>query len=114
MLLYQYVVLISEKVSKDDLIKAREEYGDYVKIVVDVETGALTIGGEWHADGEKLLLNQGSRQSNLWGGGVSLKTGEIDYTALINIRAKLNPSHVIMDEAIRGKFDKVVKEKLSL
>lgn len=108
------VVLIKDKVVPDDLVKAKEDYGEYVKIVVDLETGMLTIGGQWHADGEKILLEAGSQQSSLWGGGVDLKTGKIDYTAMINIRPDTNPSHVVMSEDLRKKIDEIIKAKLNL
>lgn len=108
------VVLIKNKVTPADLAKAKEDYGEYVKVVVDLETGMLTIGGQWHADGEEILLEVGSKQSNLWGGGVDLKTGKIDYTAMINIRADINPSHVVMSADIRDKMDSIIKTKLNL
>ena len=38
-----------------------------VKYVVDVERGVVAIGGELHADAEQVLLEQGSRQADLWG-----------------------------------------------
>ena len=74
----------------------------------------MALGGQWHADGEKLLLDEGSRQSNLWGGGIKLTTKIIDYTSLINIRGQVNPSHVIMDAKIRALFDQIVKGKFAL
>ena len=112
--IFMAVNLIKGKVAHTDLVKAQEEYDEYIKIVVDIETGLMTIGGEWHADGEKLLLENGSKQDNIWGGGMNLKTNKIDYTALINIRSKDNPSHVIMDKKVRDKFDKIVKNKFNL
>ena len=90
-------VLIRDKVTDQDLAKAKEDYGDYIKVVVDVETRVMAIGGQWHADGEKLL-----------------PTKTIDYTALINIRAQVNPSHVIMDAKIRQVFDQIIKDKFTL
>ena len=107
-------VLIRDKVNKDNLNQAKKDYGDYIKLVVDIKTKLMTIGGEWHADGEKLLIADGSRQSDLWGGGINLKNNKIDYTALINIRGQTNPSHVIMDVKIREEFDKIIQEKLDL
>ena len=42
-------------------------FGDLVKAVVDIEQGAMAIGGGMHADEEAVLLDQGSRQRDLWG-----------------------------------------------
>lgn len=109
------VVVVGKKVTKQDLVKAREDYGDFLKIVVDIETGAMTIGGEWHADGEQTLLRQGSQQKNLWGGGINLKTKKIESVALINIRPRLNnDSQEILDTRIREKFIKIAKQKFNL
>lgn len=114
-LLQMGVVLISQIVKDEDLKTAREEYGDYVKVVVDVETGAMTIGGEWHADGEKLLIEGGSKQNNLWGGGVDIKEGKIETIALINLRPNQgNNSQDILDQEARKKFIKMVKAKFNL
>ena len=46
---------------------AREQFGDFVKAVVDVARGLMAIGAELHADEEALLLEQGSHQADLWG-----------------------------------------------
>ena len=78
------VVIVKELVTESDLARMKEEYDNYVKIVVDIENSILAAGGEWHAAAEKALLNWGSVQQNLWGGGLDLETGEVDYISLIN------------------------------
>ena len=104
------VVVVEEKISAEQLEKAKEDYGEYVKVVVDIDKKILSAGGEWHADGEKVLLEQGSRQDDLWGGGVDLKTGDIDYVSLINTRPRLNSSQEVSDEKIR----KVMREVMGV
>lgn len=42
-------------------------FEDMVKLVADVERGVAAIGGELHADAEAVLLQDGSRQADLWG-----------------------------------------------
>ena len=64
-------------------------FEDMVKLVVDVERGAVAVGGEMHADAEQVLLDQGSRQADLWGANYYPGRGPdgcLEYTALINIR----------------------------
>jgi hypothetical protein len=68
---------------------AGEQFGDFVKAVVDVERGAMAIGGELHADEEALMLEQGARQADLW--GINLypdrTPGElIEFDSMINVR----------------------------
>lgn len=48
-------------------MKGRLAFGDMVKVVVDLERGVLSLGGEPQADGEGLLLLDGSRQAERWG-----------------------------------------------
>ena len=64
-------------------------FEDMVKYVVDVERGIVAVGGEMHADAEQVLLEAGSRQTDLWGANYYPGRGKdacIEYTALINIR----------------------------
>ena len=66
-----------------------------------------------HFDEEKVLLEDGSKQENLWGGGLDVQTKEIDYNSIINLRPNQeNPSRDILSKEIRQKFDNIVKEYL--
>lgn len=104
-------ILVEDKVDAKILEAAGEDYGEYLKVVVDVSTFEMTVGGRWHADGEKILMENGSRKENIWGGGVDLVTRELDFDALINIKPMINPTHVILDENIRKAFTEIVKKK---
>lgn len=109
------VILLTEKVTDEQIKLAAEDYfEEYIKIVVDIETGAMTIGGEWHADGEKILLANGSHQANLWGGGLRLANKQIDFNSLINTRPGFNKSQEILDPKIREIFERFVKDKFEL
>jgi hypothetical protein len=102
------VVIINELVTEEDLQIAKEDYGDYIKWVADIGLGILAIGGEYHADAEEVLMKSGSKQSELWGGGLDLTTGELDFIALINIRPGINKNHTIQDQAVRDRVEKIV------
>jgi hypothetical protein len=109
------VVLLKGIVNPTDLIKASEDYGDYIKVVVDVERGLVAIGGEWHADAEKVLIEEGSLSKNIWGGGIDIKTKNIETVALINLKPELkNNSQEILDPEIRDRFISIVKEIFGL
>ncbi|MFC1790751.1 DUF5674 family protein [Patescibacteria group bacterium] len=106
---------IEAKIKPEDLETARQDYGDFVKITLDLEIGQMVIGGQWHADGEKILLNFGSQQENIWGGSIDLATKQIDTIALINIRPKQNNnSQEILDPKLKKHFVKVVQRKFKL
>lgn len=60
-----------------------------LKFVVDIQRHCLSVGGEMHSDGESVLLANGSRQSDLWGGNLypwNPPEGRIEFTSFINIR----------------------------
>ena len=82
-------------------------FEDMVKYVVDVERGLIGLGGEMHSDAEHLLLEDGSRQADLWGANYYPGRGRegcIEYTSLINIRpAAGNRSMEIQDPALRER-----------
>lgn len=68
---------------------AQARSGDMVKAVVDVARGVMAVSGELHSDEEALLLDDGSRQPDLW--GINLYPGEsgqdwIEFDSMINVR----------------------------
>jgi hypothetical protein len=82
-------------------------FEDMVKYVVDVERGVAAVGGELHADAEALLLEDGSRQQDLWGANYYPGRGPdacIEYTSLINLRpAQGNRSMEVEDSEVRER-----------
>jgi len=90
-------------------------YEEMMKIVLDVKRGILAVDGELHADLERILMEQGSAQEDLWGANVYPVKGMghpefIEYTALINIRPSAgNRSIKISDETIRDKVQHIVE-----
>lgn len=108
------IVIVEEAITSEQLKLASEEYPHYIKVVVDVERGILAAGGEWHADAEAVLLKGGSRQVNLWGGGLDLITNEIEFTSLINTRPGLSSSQEVLDLATRSKMEEIIRKLFGL
>lgn len=107
------ILIIRQKATAEEIKKMAEDFDGYIKVVVDAEQGILAGGGERHFDAEQILLDNGSDQENLWGGGLDLETKEIDYNSVINLRPRQgNPSRDILSKETRRKFDKIVKELL--
>lgn len=107
--------IIREPVSRAELGGlAQRQFGDLVKAVVDVRQNIMAIGGELHADAEALLIEQGSRQEDLW--GINLYPGKseaewIEFNSIINVRpGQRNPSRGVGDPAIRSRIAEVVKK----
>ena len=82
--------IVSAPITRDELrVIAGQQFGDFVKAVVDVQGGVMAIGAELHADEEALLLEQGARQADLW--GINLypdRTDDelIEFDSMINVR----------------------------
>lgn len=108
------MILIIEKPATEQQRKQMaEDFSGYIKVVVDIEKGILAGGGKKHVDAEQVLLEYGSRQKNLWGGGLDLESKEIDYNSMINIRpGQKNFSREVMSEDLRKAFDRVINKLL--
>ena len=98
------LVILSGQVTDQDIEKASSDYPSYVKITIDIANELVVIGGEYHFDAEQELLKKGSKQENIWGGGLDLITKNLETIAMINVRAKLNPSQDIKSQATKEKF----------
>lgn len=91
--------------------KISEDFDGYVKVVIDIAKGIVAAGGKRHVDAEQLLFAQGSKQENLWGGGIDLETGAIDFDSMINIRpAQGNSSREVLSGEIRAKMEMLIKK----
>lgn len=105
--------IITQSISKSELdILAQEVFGNMVKGVVDLEREVMALGGELHADEEAVLLQDGSKQENLWGINIypdkSLDHA-IEFDSMINIRpSNNNYSRDIKDPDIQKKIVRIV------
>ncbi len=96
-------VKVRSKIDQETLKKIAADLKGYIKVIVDIRRRILAAGGEKHVDGERLLLKDASLQEDLWGAGLDLETGEIDFDSLINLRPTQNRSREILNEEIRKK-----------
>ena len=99
----------------DDLREiAKNQFGDFVKAVVDIQKNVMAIGGELHADEEALLIEQGSSQENLWGINLYPEKPEeewLEFNSMINIRpSQDNRSRSVENQATREKIKEVVNQ----
>ncbi len=108
------MIFCAERLTAEEIRNLKEQFGPYVKVTADIDKGWVVIGGGLHADGEKLLLDKGSRQDNIWGGGVDLENKLVDTTAVLNLRPKLgNESLEIIDISRREAFINLIKNFFS-
>ena len=107
------ITIIRDAVTRHELNDmAKQQFGDMVKAVVDVEQGIMAIGGELHSDEEALLLDQGSVQKNLW--GINLYPERplpewIEFDSMINVRPSGgNRSRYVESAEIRNTIITIV------
>jgi len=104
------IYLLTDLATSRQIQEMLEEYGTMIKIAVDIRRQILAGGGEMHADCEKMLLDSGSEQDDIWGSNWYPFEQRIEYEALINIRPLLgNRGILIQDREIRQKVESIAK-----
>ena len=95
----------------DELAQAR--FGDMLKAVVDVRRGVIAVSGELHSDEEALLLEDGSRQADLWGINVYPRehaANWVEFDSMINVRpSQGNRSRDVEDPSVRDAILRVIR-----
>jgi hypothetical protein len=110
------IKILKTPIKKSELAEiAREEFGDVIKTVVDIEQEIMAIGGELHADEEVLLTEkENSKRENTW--GINLypkKSGDefIEFDSMINIKPNFgNRSRGIENSEVQNKIRSIVKK----
>jgi hypothetical protein len=80
----------TEPITLDDLrTLAGARFGDMIKGVIDLERRVLLVDADLHADQEAALLQEGSKQADVW--GINLypdAAGDewLEFDSMINLR----------------------------
>lgn len=109
------MIILEHPISRAELKKyAANTFGDMIKCVADVEKGLLAIDADLHADLERMMLENGSEQTSLWGFNLypdEIGDGFIEYDSLINIRSwQGNPSRDVLDKDVRERIASIVSK----
>ena len=106
--------IIEQQVKKSDLVdlELKHKFGALVKVVVDIERAVMVAGMTMHADGEEILLENGSKQADLWGINLYLQQSDdewIEYDSIINLRpSQGNDSRGVDNPLVREKIREIV------
>jgi hypothetical protein len=104
------IITKSQPFTKEEIGKLRECFDVYIKTVIDIRKKICSAGCDRHFESEKILSDDGSKQSDIWGGGLDLETTIIDVNSFINIRpADNNTGNEIQDPHIRREFEKLMR-----
>ncbi|HET8709700.1 MAG TPA: DUF5674 family protein [Candidatus Saccharimonadales bacterium] len=104
----------AEKITIKELQEmAGKMYGSLVKADVDVAKKIIIVDMEMHADGEAELLENGSRQEDLWGINLypeKFGTDEfIEFDSMINLKPRQNNlTRGVEDPALQQKIRDIV------
>ena len=103
--------LIASTPSEKDMQDLLAAHGRYIKLAVDVSQKRVAGGGEWHSDAEKVLLDSGSDQNDIWGGDWVPESEEVEFDSMINVSPpRGNKSREILDSDVRQKFEEIVRD----
>jgi len=109
------VYILRESATGQQITEMLEAIPDYIKLAVDVERGVLAGGSGLPSDCEQVLLDNGSRQENLWGADWYPETREVMFGSLINIRPRHgNRSMMIQSAELRGRIEAIVRRLLEV
>jgi len=105
-----------DKISVAELKEMGEKmYEGLVKADVDVARKIVVVDMGMHSDGEAYLLENGSKQRDLW--GINLHPDKFDtkefveFDSMINMRpSQNNPSKDVLDPEIRKQIIAIIKE----
>ncbi|MDO5475027.1 MAG: DUF5674 family protein [Candidatus Saccharibacteria bacterium] len=106
--------ILEKEITKNELFAEAEVVfgGEMVKGVVDIKRELVAVDAELHADLERLLLENGSEQENLW--GVNFWNSDedfVEFDSMINIRpSQNNRSRYVENAETREKIIAVVKK----
>ena len=111
--------LVEKNITLDELEQMSQKmFGNLVKAVVDIEKGIMAVDAELHSDEEAFLLENGSKQANLWGINIYSElfgqTDFIEFDSMINLRpSQNNRSRGVDNPEIREKILEITNKLIS-
>ena len=111
--------VVTDKISIEELKKMSEKmHNNIVKAVVDLEKGIMVVDADMHADQEMLLLEEESRQEDLWGINIHPHKSRdewIEFDSMINLRPSFgNRSRGVDNPAIQERIKKLVNKLVTV
>ena len=104
---------LAARATSSQMTDMLQRYESMSKIVVDLRRRVLAGGGEMHADCERVLLDDGSEQDDLWGANWYPAEQRLAFESLINIRPRQgNRGILIRDEGIRRQIEAITLDIL--
>ena len=107
------VILIRSKATPGQIADMLSTLENYIKVAVDIRLGILAGGGVMHADCERVVLDSGSHQVDIWGADWYPEEKRVEFGSLINIRPRQNNRAMrIQDPRIRQQVEQVIRKHM--
>lgn len=107
------VLVIRERATDEEINEMLRSLGRFIKLAVDISQEILAGGGVLHADCESVLIQQGSRQEDIWGADWVPETKQVRFEAMINLAPRRkNRSMEIQDPRTREKVEAIIRKLL--
>ncbi len=105
--------ILNAAITIDELKEITSQtFGDFVKAVVDVNRELIAIDAELHSDLESILLEDGSKQQDLWGINFYPDIDDedfVEFDSMINLRpSQGNMSRGVDSRDVQKKIREVV------
>ncbi|OGY99653.1 MAG: hypothetical protein A2945_03065 [Candidatus Liptonbacteria bacterium RIFCSPLOWO2_01_FULL_52_25] len=109
--------IVEDTISLQELREIAEEfYTTMVKGVVDIEKKIVAFGGEYHADANAVMIENGSLQSDVWGFNVYFdrpRESRIEYVSLINIRPQAGSTEMeVQNKDVRNAMEAIINSTI--
>ena len=108
------IYVLREPATAQQVKEMLEVHEHFIKVAVDVRTGLLAGGGEFHADCEAALVEHGSERTDVWGADWIPDEKGVRFGALINIRPRVNTSMDVQDPALRARIEQAIRRLLDV
>lgn len=105
--------IIRSRATKQQMEEMLQTLSTYIKLAVDIQRGILAGGGVMHADCDSAILEDSSKQEDIWGADWNPFSQQVTFDALINIRPRQNnPSLEILDLTLRMRMAEITHQLL--
>ena len=111
--------IVEKNITLDEIGQMSQKmFGNLVKAVVDIEKGIIAVDAELHSDEEALLLENGSKQADLWGINIYPEffgqADFIEFDSMINLRpSQNNRSRGVDNPEIRERILEITNKLIS-
>ena len=113
------IKIIKKPIKRQEIVAmAKNQFGDLIKIVVDIKSQIMAVGGEVHAEEEALLVEkENSQREHTW--GINLwpekpREDWVEFDSVINLKPYFNNrSRGVKNPEIREIIKKII-DKLIL